>query len=132
MEVNQDIRFVEFSENRVCQEIKPMRGIDFDQEVQRFEQALRLNGIDASGKSDAENIVSNFESALFDKVGEFKMSVDNKLNEMHKLFNSGEVLSTRDLLNAQYQVGMFTVEVSVVSNGSDKVSDGIITLFQTK
>ena len=132
MEINQNIGFVEFGGNHVCQEMKPMKGIDFDLEVQRFEQALRLNEMDASGSLDAENIVSNFESALFDKVGEFKMSVDNKLNEMHKLFNSGEILTTRDLLNAQYQVGMFTVEVSVVSNGSDKVSDGIITLFQTK
>lgn len=132
MEVYQDIRSIDGFGNRMYQEIKPMKGIDFDQEVQRFEQAYKAKGLDAIENLDSDNIISNFDNVLFNKVGEFKISINNKLDEMHRLFNSEGELSQKDLLKAQYQVGMFTVEVTVVSNGSDKVSDGIITLFQMR
>ena len=108
------------------------QGIDFDQDVQAFEQALRLNGLETVENTNAENFVSSFDKALFDKIGEFKISVDQNLNDIHSLFQSEKTLDVEDFLKMQYQVGMFLVEVTAVSNGSDKVSDGIITLFQTK
>lgn len=132
MEVNNDIMVIESFANLDYKEIKPMKGIDFDQEAQRFEQAFRLNGIDGLDKIDAENYVSNIETTLFNKVGEYKMSIDTKSDEIQRLFNSAEPLSDKELLGLQYQAGMFVVEVTVVSNGSDKVSNGIVTLFQTK
>ena len=132
MEVYQDIRFINSYENMVLQELKPMKGIDFDKDVQAFEQALRLNGLDNVENINTENFISSFDKALFDKVGEFKISVDQKLDDIHSLFKSKKELGMKDLLKIQYQTGMFLVEVTAVSTGSDKVSDGIITLFQTR
>ena len=100
--------------------------------MQAFEQALRLNGLDNVENINTENFISSFDKALFDKVGEFKISVDQKLDDIHSLFKSKKELGMKDLLKIQYQTGMFLVEVTAVSTGSDKVSDGIITLFQTR
>jgi hypothetical protein len=119
-------------ESAFDQGIKPIKGIELDSEAQRFEQTFRLNGIEAIDNLSPENYISNFDSAFFEKLGEIRNSIDVKLQEMQQIFNGAETLTQQELLRAQYQVGMFTVEVTVISNGADKVSNGITTLFQTK
>ncbi|XPS89217.1 uncharacterized protein Dvar_72360 [Desulfosarcina variabilis str. Montpellier] len=113
-------------------EIKPMKGVDFDQDVQAFEQAFKLNGIDEFNSLNVENVVTNFDNALFEKVGEYKLSVDQKRDELSSFINSPAEYSLTDLLKLQCELGSYVIEVTLVTNTSDKVSNGITTLFQTQ
>ena len=132
MEINPCLQFSGISGNTIPLEIKPMRGIDYDHEVQRYEQAYRMNGLDGLQNINTESSVTQFEHILFNKVGDYKASLDSKMELFTESINTKGELSGSELLNLQYQMGLYVVEVTAVSSGSDKVSDGIITLFQTK
>ncbi|WP_419658343.1 hypothetical protein [Desulfosarcina variabilis] len=132
MEIYQNIGSIESYGNMVQLEIKPMKGVDFDQDVQAFEQAFKLNGIDEFNSLNVENVVTNFDNALFEKVGEYKLSVDQKRDELSSFINSPAEYSLTDLLKLQCELGSYVIEVTLVTNTSDKVSNGITTLFQTQ
>jgi hypothetical protein len=138
MEINPQISIVEINENKFQQELKPLKGIDFDSKVQHFEQILfggqnyKLNGTDPIENGTVQNAISKLGDVIFGKVEEFKISIDKKMQEINALLNSKNEVSMTDLLRAQWQVGMYAVETTLLANTGDKVSDGIQTLFRNQ
>jgi hypothetical protein len=138
MEISQSILFSESLPNHNNQVVKPLKGIEFDAEVQRFDQILfnndniRLSEINSFESSMVDNSISILGDTVLGKVEEFKISIDNKMNNVNKVLNSEGEIDIKDALKMQMQVGMYVIETTLVATTGNKVSDGIATLFRNQ
>ena len=138
MEISQNILFLESFGNYNQQGVKPLKGIEFDSEVQRFEQILfnseniRLHEINSLDNPTVENALNILGDTVLGKIEEFKISIDNKMNNVNEVLNSEGELNIKDALKLQMQVGMYAVETTLVATTGNKVSDGITTLFRNQ
>jgi hypothetical protein len=132
MEINPNVNLFEIGNYLGIQELKPLKNDNLDLEVQRFEAAYRSYGQNSIENVNGDNTVTKLENVIFDKVEDYKASLDKKMELFSESMKMHDEISGKDLLNLQYQMGIYVVEVTAVSSGSDKISDGIITLFQTK
>ena len=93
MEINSSIPILEVQQNMVQQEAKPLKGFNFNSDVQRFEQILfsqqqyLLKGADAVEYANAPNAISRLGKAFFEKAGNIKKSSDSRLSEIMKRLN---------------------------------------------
>ena len=138
MEIGSLLKNFEFPENSLQKELKPLKGSNFDLNVQRFEQIMfngqsfEAKGVNSTENINAPNAISNLGEAFFDKIGNFKKSIDLRMHEVGQLLNRKDQLDIKDLLNVQWQVSLFSVETTLVSKSGEKVSEGIQTLFRNQ
>lgn len=138
MEISQSILFSESLTHHNNQVVKPLKGVEFDAEVQRFDQILfnseniRLSEINSFESSLVDNSISILGDTVLGKIEEFKISIDDKINNVNKVLNSENEIDIKDALKMQMQVGMYVIETTLVSTTGNKVSDGIVTLFRNQ
>jgi hypothetical protein len=138
MEISQNVLFLESFGNYHHQEVKPQKGIEFDSEVQRFEQILfskeniRLSEINSLCSPTVENALNILGDTVLGKIEAFKISIDNNMNHVNEVLNSEGELNIKDALKMQMQVGMYAVETTLVATTGNKVSDGITILFRNQ
>jgi hypothetical protein len=137
MEINTAIPTINQAENPIQQELKPLKGVNFETDVQRFEQVLfseqqyLFRGPNPLENVNAQNAVSTIGKALFEKTGNYKKSIDFRMKKVGQLLSSKD-LNEVDLMNLQWHITLYSVETTVMSNCGKKVNEGIETLFRNQ
>jgi hypothetical protein len=137
MEINSAIPTISQPENTIQQELKPLKGINFETDVQRFEQVLfseqqyLFRGPDPLENVNTQNAISTIGKALFEKTGKYKKSIDFRLKKVGQMLSSKD-LNEVDLIKLQWHITLYSVETTVMSTCGKKVNDGIETLFRNQ
>ena len=137
MEINTVIPTINQTENPIQQELKPLKGVNFETDVQRFEQVLfneqqyLFRGPNPMENANLQNAISTLGKALFEKTGNYKKSIDSRIKKAEQLLSSKD-LSVVDLMNFQWHITLYSVETTLMSTCSKKVNKGIETLFRNQ
>jgi hypothetical protein len=122
------------------QEIKPMKAPDCDQDVQRFESILKGEGpyqpktLDLVIPAIEPNAIQNVGHTILDKVSTLKSSVDNRMDRVNTKLDKmadGD-FDVADALNLQMEIGMFSIEATMMSKSGEKAGEGLKTLFRNQ
>jgi hypothetical protein len=135
MEINSAIPTLNQPENMIQQELKPLKGLNLEADVQRFEQVLfneqqyLFRGPSPMENANLQNAISTIGKALFEKTGNYKKSIDFRMNKVRQLLGSKD-LNEVDLINLQWHITLYSVETTMISTCGKKVNEGIETLFR--
>jgi hypothetical protein len=137
MEIN-SIPLIETQQNVSQQEAKPLKGFNFDSDVQRFEQIMfseqqyLLKRVDSVEYVNTPNAVSKLGKAFFEKVDKIKESTNQSKTEMLEILNSDGKLDMVDMLKLHLHAIEYSVETTVATSCAKKADDGIQTLFRNQ
>lgn len=138
MEINSALPILEIQQNAVQQELKPVKGFNFNSNVQRFEQILfseqtyLSKEAESIKNTDAKSAISRLGKAFFEKVESFKKSTDKRMGKVMGVLNQDCELSMKEVVELQWQVTMYNVETQLVSSCAGKVTEGVQTLFRNQ
>lgn len=120
-------------------EIKPMKGGEFDQDVQRFESILlqedfqKAELIDLYDPLDETNPLNQLGDVCLEAMGQMKETMDMRLDSFEQIMNSPkEDITVEELLKVQYQMMAYGVEGQFVSVVGSKVDTGVQTLLKNQ
>jgi hypothetical protein len=119
-------------------DVKPLKGPDCEQDVQRFEAILSGEGsyqpksVDLLMPAAEPNAIQSMGHTLMNKVSTLKQSVDNRIGRIDSELMAAEDLTITDVLKLQYEVNMFSIESSLIAKSGDKAGEGIKTLFRNQ
>ncbi len=138
MEIGSAFNMAEVQPDLIQQEVKPLKGFNFESNVQQFEQVLFdqqhyvFKGVDSLENLDTPSAVSKLGEAFFEKAGDFKKSTDQRMQRVSEMISSPEEWGIKDVLVLQWEVAMYTIESNLLTASASKADEGIKTLFRNQ